>query len=986
MNDYWQTIIKILEKQDYNFSVEDLLDAIWITPYLKSVSWDSRASTDSFADISQILQKIQTDSMLKEATGEKREKGTSKDEELQEEISSREGEELEESDLRDADLYLPKSTSINGTDIGSKIFRIPAAPILSDALQLSRALRLFMQRIPSKINYSIDEEKTAHRIAEEGIWTPTLVPFRERWFEVELIVDAGTSMNVWHGIGYEFLNLLRWMGAFRNIRAWGITTDDPQPRLYAGLRHPRISSQERSPSELTNTNGRKLILVLTDCVSQAWHSGGMLEFLNLWASKGPAAIIQVFPFHLWSRTALHSFDTVSFFTSSPALPSIRLPYEFLYTIPEPGENNEKTGLPVPVVSIDPVSITNWTRLVTGVSGDEVLGCIFRQKDEEFPVGQKTASKLPPEKCIEFFWQLSSPTAIRLALLISASPAISLQIMRIIRNAMLPEATHVHEAEVLLAGLLKPTTQIDEHNFKPGDVQYEFRGEIRWKLLENLPISESIKVLDVVSDYIEEHIGNIRNFRALLLDPSKAEGTLSIGDHPIARVTGEILQSFGGDYARLVRRKLRKIKRRERRLADEKLLPKESESDKVLKEPKNEKKPYLHISRRAREIQESPIRKLAGIANETRKKGIHVYHLNLGQPDIHTPRAFYKNINQFADKVLPYGPSDGLPELKEAMIDYFSRYDIHLKPGNIVITFGGSEAISFTFGVIGDAEDEIIVPEPFYTHYNGLASFSDLKLVPVTTLAETGFHLPSIDEFEKKITSKTKGILISSPNNPTGTVFSEDEIKQLGELVKKYDLFLVANEEYRDFIYDGEKHCSILELDSLEDRAIVVDSISARYSACGARIGAVISRNQEVMQSVLKFAQARSCPPILEQIGAIGAYRLPIDYFKGVLSEYQKRRDILFEILTSNQEIVLQKPKGAFHILAKLPVDDSDNFSKWMLRDFNVNGETVMVAPGTGFYITPGKGKQEVRICYVLETAKLETAGKILLLGIEAYNS
>lgn len=395
---------------------------------------------------------------------------------------------------------------------------------------------------------------------------------------------------------------------------------------------------------------------------------------------------------------------------------------------------------------------------------------------------------------------------------------------------------------------------------------------------------------------------------------------------------------------------------------------------------------MQISKRAIETQESPIRKLAGVANEAKKRGTHVYHLNIGQPDIATPEVFYKQVKEFSDNVLSYGPSDGLPELKEAMCQYFSNYNIDLVPENIVIATGGSEAISFTFNVIADPGDEIIIPEPFYTNYNGYASVSNLKIVPVETLAEKGFHLPPISEIESKITPKTKGILINSPNNPTGTVFSKDEITQLGELAKKHNLFLIADEVYKEFTYDGEKHFSILELKGLEDRAIVVDSISKRYSACGARIGAVICRNKEVTQSILKFAQARLCPPTLEQIGAIGAYRLPLDFFTDILAEYQKRRDILCNILTSHKEIVLQKPKGAFYIMAKLPVDDSDKFAKWMLGDFDVNGETVMVAPGAGFYSTPGKGKQEVRIAYVLETAKLEKAGKIILQAIEKYNS
>lgn len=395
---------------------------------------------------------------------------------------------------------------------------------------------------------------------------------------------------------------------------------------------------------------------------------------------------------------------------------------------------------------------------------------------------------------------------------------------------------------------------------------------------------------------------------------------------------------------------------------------------------------MKLSQRALEIQESPIRKLAGVANQAKAKGINIYHLNIGQPDIHTPEIFYQNINNYADKVLAYGPSDGLPELKDAMVHYFSNYGVSLSRENIVITVGGSEAVSFAFSAIADVGDEIIVPEPFYTNYNGFSTLAGVKVVPVETLAETGFHLPSLEEIEKKITPRTRAILICSPNNPTGTVFTEKEIRGLAELVKKHNLFLVADEVYKEFTYDGEKHFSILELEGMEERAIVLDSISKRYSACGARIGAVICRNRELMQSVLKFAQARLCPPTLEQIGAIGAYRLPMSYFVGIQAEYQKRRDILCDTLNANKDVMLQKPKGAFYIMAKLPIDDCDVFAKWMLESFHVGNETVMVAPGAGFYSTPGKGKQEVRMAYVLESSKLEKAAYILMEGLKKYNS
>jgi len=393
---------------------------------------------------------------------------------------------------------------------------------------------------------------------------------------------------------------------------------------------------------------------------------------------------------------------------------------------------------------------------------------------------------------------------------------------------------------------------------------------------------------------------------------------------------------------------------------------------------------MKISNRGRSIQASPIRKLAAIANETKKRGINVYHLNIGQPDIHTPEVFYEAVKNFNNKVLSYGPSDGLPELKTAMKDYFKNYDIELSESDIVITNGGSESISFAFNVISDPDDEILIPEPFYTNYNGYASLSNVKVVPITTKPEEGFHLPKREEIEKNITNKTRAILICSPNNPTGTIYSEEEIRMIGKIVKENDLYLIADEVYKEFTYGNKKHFSVLELDDIQDRVIVVDSISKRYSACGARIGAVISRNKEVISSILKFAQARLCPPTLEQIGAIASYKLPLQYFDEIRNEYEKRRDTIYDILTSNKEVVLQKPEGAFYIMAKLPIDDSDKFAKWMLEEFSVDNETVMVAPGGGFYATKGMGRQEVRIAYVLEQDKLKKAGEILLKAIEEY--
>ncbi|MBN2346849.1 MAG: pyridoxal phosphate-dependent aminotransferase [Candidatus Aminicenantes bacterium] len=393
---------------------------------------------------------------------------------------------------------------------------------------------------------------------------------------------------------------------------------------------------------------------------------------------------------------------------------------------------------------------------------------------------------------------------------------------------------------------------------------------------------------------------------------------------------------------------------------------------------------MRISQRAQSIQESPIRKLSALANAAKKRGTTVYHLNIGQPDIPTPAAFMKKIADYKEEVLSYGPSDGLEALKEAMVHYFAYFQIPLEVKNIVIATGGSEAISFAFSAVADPGDEIIVSEPFYTNYNGYASLCNVSLVPVTARAEDGFHLPSIEEFEKRVSPRTRAVLLCSPNNPTGTVYRVDELQAIGVFAKKHDLVLIADEVYKEFTYDGKVHFSILQLEGLQDRVIVVDSISKRYSACGARIGAVISRNEEVMKGIAKFAQARLCPPTLEQVGAIGAYELPHDYFREVMAEYQKRRDILFSILTSHKGIVLQKPEGAFYIMAKLPIGDAEAFARWLLTEFSDGNETVMVAPGEGFYRTPGKGRDEVRLAYVIETAKLERAAKLLLAALDRF--
>ncbi len=396
---------------------------------------------------------------------------------------------------------------------------------------------------------------------------------------------------------------------------------------------------------------------------------------------------------------------------------------------------------------------------------------------------------------------------------------------------------------------------------------------------------------------------------------------------------------------------------------------------------------MRISHRAVSIQESPIRKLAPLAAAARRRGTTIYHLNIGQPDVATPPEFIRAVASFKDKVLEYGPSDGLPELREAMAAYFARYEIALEPHDVLITNGGSEAILFAFNVVADEGEEIIVPEPFYTNYNGYAEMATLKVVPVRTHAEDGFHLPADEVLDAAVTPRTRAILVCSPNNPTGTVLTWEELERLAAFVERHDLFLIADEVYKEFAYDGRRHRSVLELPGIRERVIVVDSISKRFSACGARVGAVISRNREVMASVLKFGQARLCPPTLEQLGAIAAYKLDESYFEAVRAEYQRRRDVMFDALTLDPGIVLKRPRGAFYMIVKMAgVDDSDDFARWLLEEFDQGGETVMVAPAGGFYATPGAGNDEVRMAYVLEVGKLERAMEVFLAGLERYRA
>ncbi len=393
---------------------------------------------------------------------------------------------------------------------------------------------------------------------------------------------------------------------------------------------------------------------------------------------------------------------------------------------------------------------------------------------------------------------------------------------------------------------------------------------------------------------------------------------------------------------------------------------------------------MELSERALSVQASPIRRLTPLLLEAKKRGITVHHLNIGQPDIETPKVFWDAIKNYEEKVLAYGLSDGLPELKNAVVDYFARYNITLRQTDIQVTTAGSEALLYSLCLVSDPGEEVIVFEPFYTNYNGFGTIAGIKTVPVTTKAENGFSIPPVEEIEKKITSRTKAMIVCSPNNPTGHILTVEEMERIAHLAKKHDLFIISDEVYREFTYEGAKATSFLEFKDVEDRVIAVDSISKRFSACGARVGFIICKNPEIMSYALKFAQARLCPPTLEQLGALAAYRMDPSYFDPIRTEYQNRRDALIDTLHSNPQILVEKPQGAFYMMAKLPISDSDDFASWLLKDFNVDGETTMVAPGDGFYATKGLGTDEVRLAYVLNVERTKRAAQILMKGLEEY--
>jgi aspartate aminotransferase len=395
---------------------------------------------------------------------------------------------------------------------------------------------------------------------------------------------------------------------------------------------------------------------------------------------------------------------------------------------------------------------------------------------------------------------------------------------------------------------------------------------------------------------------------------------------------------------------------------------------------------LPLSKRAEQMPASPIRRLAPHAVAAQQRGVKVLGLNIGQPDIPTPAAIRDRFGRWPADHLPYGPSQGLPEFLEALRTYYAGVGARLAIEDLFVTTAGSEAIQFTLGALCDPGDQVIVFEPFYTNYNGFAAMTGVQCVPVTTRGEDGYHLPDRAAIEAKIGPRTRAILICSPNNPTGTVYTDAEIELLAAICRDRNLYLVADEVYREFTYDGRTSRSVLTLPGMEQRTVVVDSVSKRYSLCGARIGNIVCRNRAFMDAILRFGQARLCPPTLEQFACTGLTEVPASYTAGVIAEYQKRRDVVFGAMSGMPGVRVRRPEGAFYVSAGLPVDDANAFAVFLLAEYQQGGETVMVAPLDGFYATPGLGRDEVRLAYVLECATLERAMAILSGALAAYGA
>ena len=393
---------------------------------------------------------------------------------------------------------------------------------------------------------------------------------------------------------------------------------------------------------------------------------------------------------------------------------------------------------------------------------------------------------------------------------------------------------------------------------------------------------------------------------------------------------------------------------------------------------------LTLSRKADKMPASPIRKLVPYAEEAKKRGVKVYHLNIGQPDIDSPKEALDAVRNLKETYIPYPHSAGIESYRKGLARYYQDININVNENEINITTGGSESLQIALAVTCNPEDEVIVIEPFYTNYNSFAVQNDIVLKPISTKIEDGFALPSVDEFRKVITPKTKGIIICNPGNPTGTLYTKESLIELGKIAKENNLYIYSDEVYREFCYTDEPHFSCMHLEGLEQNVILLDSVSKRYSMCGVRIGAIVSKNKAVMNAVLRYAQARLCSPAIGQIAAEGALQTPQSYFDAVREEYINRRDVMIEALNKMEGVLSPMPMGAFYTIARLPVDDSDKFAQWLLEEFQHENQTVMVAPAAGFYATPGKGRDEVRIAYVLKIEDLKNAMKCLEVALKQY--
>ncbi|WP_248723712.1 pyridoxal phosphate-dependent aminotransferase [Seonamhaeicola sp. ML3] len=391
-----------------------------------------------------------------------------------------------------------------------------------------------------------------------------------------------------------------------------------------------------------------------------------------------------------------------------------------------------------------------------------------------------------------------------------------------------------------------------------------------------------------------------------------------------------------------------------------------------------------ISKKGQLMPESPIRKLVPYAEEARKHGKHIYHLNIGQPDIKTPEIALNAVKENTVEILSYSRSEGSETYRKKLAAYYDYHNIKVSHKDIVVTTGASEAIAFIFGSIMDVDDEVIICEPFYANYIAFATAASVKVVPIVSKMEDNFALPEIEEFEKLITPRTKAIMICNPGNPTGCLYSKEEIKQLADIVKRHDLFLISDEVYREFTYDGEPHYSILELEGLDEHTIMIDSVSKRYSMCGARVGCLVTRNETIRHTVLKFAQARLSPPTYAQIASEAALDTPQSYFEEVKNKYINRRDTLIEALKKIDGVKVSLPKGAFYCIAELPVKNADHFAQWILESFDIDNETVMVAPASGFYSSQDIGKNQIRIAYVLNRRSLVKAVNIIKEALKVY--